>query len=390
MRLLTYILIGAGSALAVMALAFVLFDRTAVETVAPQTTTATVTTDTATNDTATNDTATNDTADDGDKDSATETDAEADTKTGTKTGTDATAATDSGTTTGQAAATDIAGSTLELEIDLAQVKPDGAAVFAGKSAAGAKITVFEGDVVLGETMADENGEWVVVLDKNLGPGDHLVSIGSSSEDGKTALADVALGIQVSEGKDERPLVALLPETENALPELLQSPDDNVVEVAGDAASSSAEAPVRPAIAPRSLAWKEGGQLVISGVSRGGTAVEAMADGRPFGRDSTGPDGSWQLAGKVNLDLRSRMMTFVLRDADGTVVASYKLPVATRDLSRGLDGSQMVVVQRGDALWRIAFSSYGEGIRFVDIVRRNAGAIGDPDLIFPNQIFAIPD
>jgi nucleoid-associated protein YgaU len=51
---------------------------------------------------------------------------------------------------------------------------------------------------------------------------------------------------------------------------------------------------------------------------------------------------------------------------------------------------MVVVQRGDALWRIAFSSYGEGIRFVDIVRRNAGAIGDPDLIFPNQIFAIPD
>ncbi|HCA13825.1 MAG TPA: hypothetical protein DEO58_03400 [Alphaproteobacteria bacterium] len=85
-----------------------------------------------------------------------------------------------------------------------------------------------------------------------------------------------------------------------------------------------------------------------------------------------------------------MMTFVLRDADGTVVASYKLPVATRDLSRGLDGSQMVVVQRGDALWRIAFSSYGEGIRFVDIVRRNAVAIGDPDLIFPNQIFAIPD
>ena len=378
MRLLTYILIGAGSALAVMALAFVLFDRADVETVAPQTNTATVTADEATTDTS----------DDGGSDSAPETDADKETDTSAETDT----ATGSGsdTVTSPSAATDTGETAVELEIDLAQVKPDGAAVFAGKSAAGAKITVFEGDVVLGETLADENGEWVVVLDKNLGPGDHLVSIGSSSEDGTTAIADIALGIQVSEGKDERPLVALLPETEDALPELLQSPDDKVVEVAGKTASGSADAPVVPAVAPRSLAWKDGGQLVISGVSRGGTAVEAMADGRPFGSGSAGPDGNWQLAGKVDLDLRSRMMTFVLRDADGTVVASYKLPVATRDLSRGLDGSQMVVVQRGDALWRIAFSSYGEGIRFVDIVRRNAGAIGDPDLIFPNQIFAIPD
>jgi nucleoid-associated protein YgaU len=50
---------------------------------------------------------------------------------------------------------------------------------------------------------------------------------------------------------------------------------------------------------------------------------------------------------------------------------------------------MVVVQRGDALWRIAYSSYGEGIRYVDIVRRNASAIDNPDLIFPNQIFTLP-
>ena len=49
----------------------------------------------------------------------------------------------------------------------------------------------------------------------------------------------------------------------------------------------------------------------------------------------------------------------------------------------------MIVQRGDALWRIAFQSYGEGVKYIDIVRRNAAAINDPDLIFPNQIFAIP-
>ena len=41
-----------------------------------------------------------------------------------------------------------------LEIDIARVKPDGAAVFAGKAVPNAKIRVFEQDVLLGETIAD--------------------------------------------------------------------------------------------------------------------------------------------------------------------------------------------------------------------------------------------
>ena len=48
---------------------------------------------------------------------------------------------------------------MAVQIDLAQVRPDGNAVFAGKAAPNAKVTVFEGDVVLGTTTADENGEW---------------------------------------------------------------------------------------------------------------------------------------------------------------------------------------------------------------------------------------
>ena len=101
-------------------------------------------------------------------------------------------------------------------------------------------------------------------------------------------------------------------------------------------------------------------------------------------------GEWKLTGQVDLDRPSRVMRFELADEAGSAIASYELPVASRDLSLGLDGSRLVVVQRGDALWRIAYQSYGEGIKYVDIVRRNAAAIGDPDLIFPNQIFAIPE
>jgi hypothetical protein len=59
---------------------------------------------------------------------------------------------------------------------------------------------------------------------------------------------------------------------------------------------------------------------------------------------------------------------------------------SRDLQKGLDGSQLVVVNKGDALWRIAYRSFGEGVRYIDIVRKNTSDINNPDLIYPKPDF----
>ena len=377
MRLLTYILVGAGAAIAVVALAVVLLDDGEQQTVAPQAETgqpAVVTAESGdTSDSRTNSAPDGDAAADGDAQS------------------------DGG---------EVAPPTVEapaVEIDLAQVRPDGNAVFAGKAPPNAKVTVFEGEIILGTTTADASGEWVIVPEKALGTGEHLISVGAETADGETNIANVTLAIKVGEGDDVQPLVALLPQSETEIPQLLQSPDDVpdpaqqvVVSEASDAASEEAAvadpamAVAGPAIAPRALAWQEGGALTISGVSRGGVSVRVTAADLVFGDGDVGMDGAWQVSGQVDLDRARRVMRFALVDADGQTVATYELPVATRDLSQGLDGSRMVIVQQGDALWRIAYRSYGEGIKYVDIVRRNAAAINDPDLIFPNQIFAIPN
>jgi len=49
----------------------------------------------------------------------------------------------------------------------------------------------------------------------------------------------------------------------------------------------------------------------------------------------------------------------------------------------------VIVQPGNSLWRIARRVYGEGIRYSVIYRANQERIGDPDLIYPGQIFIVP-
>ncbi len=283
-------------------------------------------------------------------------------------------------------------------IDLAQVKPDGQAVFAGQATPGAIITVFEGEILLGETVADDNGEWVVILEKTLAPGQHLVSVAMETMMGEVKLAETTLAIEIVENRDEKPLVAVLPQTENEMPKLLQSPDDRPLEPTsvGMANGGSNNAPnkgggdsTEPTIAPRALVWRDNSELEISGVASGGVRVTATTGSGDFAEALVMENGKWSLFGTIDPLASWMEFSFSIHDETGASIANYILPVTVRDLDVGLDGSEMVVINKGDALWRVAYRSYGEGVRYVDIVRRNAGAIADPNLIYPNQIFALP-
>ena len=307
--------------------------------------------------------------------------------------------------------------TAPLTIDLARVKPDGAAVFAGTAAPNAKIRIFEGDILLGETIANANGEWVIVLEKSLAAGQHLISVAMERSDGTTEMADRSLAVEIYQDTETKPLVALLPETATEVPVLIQSPDD--VDKAKPAASASeaivadaakadatmsetaAAAPGKAeansqiaasqiaALAPSAIVWRDASRILISGTSRGGVRVAVNDAKGQFGEALVLADGAWQVAGSLDMDIAVNQLRFALFDDANQIIARYDLPVKARDLAKGQDGSPLVVGNKGDMLWRIAYHQLGEGVKYVDIVRRNQQDIADPDLIFPKQIFAVP-
>ena len=55
----------------------------------------------------------------------------------------------------------------------------------------------------------------------------------------------------------------------------------------------------------------------------------------------------------------------------------------------LADGQVVVVQPGNSLWRIARRVYGEGVQYTIIYSANKQQIGNPDLIYPGQVFQVP-
>jgi nucleoid-associated protein YgaU len=272
-----------------------------------------------------------------------------------------------------------------LRIEIARVKPDGSAVVAGSAPPGATISVFEDTLLLGKTTGDANGEWVVVLEKRLGPGQHLISVAAELEGATTLLAETSIAIEIYADQTSKPLVALLPENQTEMPVLLQSPDDQQPDAGDDTQTAAAIA----RIGPRSLVWQGEDQITIAGHSRGGVRVSVSANGTYFGDALVLADGGWQVTGAVDKNRQNHRLKFILIDNAGQAVAHYLLPMRSRDLQKGLDGSQLVVVNKGDALWRIAYRSFGEGVRYMDIVRKNTSDINNPDLIYPNQIFSLP-
>ena len=319
-----------------------------------------------------------------------------------------------------------------LTIDLARVKPDGAAVFAGTAAPNAKIRIFEGDILLGETVANANGEWVIVLEKSLAAGQHLISVAMERSDGTTEMADRSLAVEIYQDTETKPLVALLPETATEVPVLIQSPDDvdkaKLAATASEATASEATASeataseaivVDPAkadaampetaaaapgkaqansqiaasqiaaLAPSAIVWRDASRILISGTSRGGVRVAVNDAKGQFGEALVLADGAWQVAGSLDMDIAVNQLRFALFDDANQIIARYDLPVKARDLAKGQDGSPLIVVNKGDMLWRIAYHQLGEGVKYVDIVRRNQQDITDPDLIYPKQIFAVP-
>ena len=61
-----------------------------------------------------------------------------------------------------------------------------------------------------------------------------------------------------------------------------------------------------------------------------------------------------------------------------------------DVAISLNLNKFVIVQKGDALWNIAYQRLGLGNRYIDIVKLNKDKIKNPDLIYPKQLFIIPN
>ena len=104
------------------------------------------------------------------------------------------------------------------------------------------------------------------------------------------------------------------------------------------------------------------------------------------------DGRWEIGlGDVDQGLYTLRIDAV--GEDGRVQSRLETPFQ-RDMPRASSGGRrrgsVVVVQPGTNLWTLARIHYGSGVLYTQIFTANRELIRDPNLIYPGQIFALPE
>ncbi len=111
-----------------------------------------------------------------------------------------------------------------------------------------------------------------------------------------------------------------------------------------------------------------------------------------------PSGQRSIAGKRENTVLAPRREIVRQTSTlvaGPAASGLKSKVAEASTNPGSDkkdGKQHCafrVVKRGDTLWDIARTCYGQGTKYSKIFQSNRSVIRSPDLIFPDQRFALP-
>ncbi len=95
-----------------------------------------------------------------------------------------------------AAAEGAAGPDKAPSFDLVRVEGDGSMVIAGKAASASHVEIMSGSEKIGDTTAGGSGDFVVVLDKPLEPGDYQIVLRSTEKDGTVATSDETAVVSV--------------------------------------------------------------------------------------------------------------------------------------------------------------------------------------------------
>lgn len=258
--------------------------------------------------------------------------------------------------------------------DIVRVDRSGYAVIAGRAAPGANVVIVANDTELATTDAESDGSWVIATDTPLDAGPVELSLSMTTPDGLTIRSDQTILVYVPEREGDLPLV--LRTTPGGATEVLQEPREG-----GEG------------LGPLSLDvidYDDSGAVIFSGRAEPDRIVQLFINRRLLGQTPAGAGGRWTIAPDAIIDPGVYQLLVIQLDEDGRPEYAIELPFE-RARPEDVDiRDGRVVVQPGNSLWRIARSAYGEGKQYTIIYAANQDQIRDPDLIYPGQIFDVPE
>ncbi len=323
------------------------------------------------------------------------------------------------------------------KFDVVRVAPDGSSVIAGLAQPGEEVTILLDGKEVARATADPQGNFVSLL--TVPPSDtaRVVTLSVPGEgnavvasDDSIILAPVTSSMQpqVATNTLQQAATPEMPEQDTAAPATAGNVGETAAEATANTPSEGVQTPAGDASEPTKapavlLASKDGvrvlqpadsspemttnvvidaisydaaGEVQLSGRGTEEGFVRVYLDNKPVLTTPIDAGGGWHTE-LPDVDSGIYTLRVDQIDASGAVVSRTETPFK-RETAETLQNTQnpatapaiSVTVQPGSTLWAIARETYGDGMMYVRVFEANRDSIRDPDLIYPGQVFAVPD
>jgi len=135
-------------------------------------------------------------------------------------------------------------------------------------------------------------------------------------------------------------------------------------------------------------------VVLAGRGRAESDVRFYLDNQPIHLAPIDLQGGWRTA-LPQVDPGTYTLRLDEVSADGAVQSRIETPFLREEPDAvaaitSATGENVITVQWGHTLWGIAQQHFGDGVAYVQIYEANRDQIRNPDLIYPGQIFTLPE
>ena len=138
-----------------------------------------------------------------------------------------------------------------------------------------------------------------------------------------------------------------------------------------------------------ITYDNEGEVAISGRGSAGDFVQIYLDNKPVLLTSIGVDGSW-VTPLTNIKQGLYNLRADEVSKSGVVLSRVETPFQRENVVIAAKGASAITVQPGYTLWAIAREKYGSGFQYVRVYQANQDLIKNPDLIYPGQVFKLPE
>ncbi len=315
-----------------------------------------------------------------------------------------------------------------LKFDLVRVDKAGSAVVAGKAAPNQEVEISVDGIVVATATSDNRGGFVALFDLPASTIPQLLTLSATDETGGIRHSTdqvVVMGRQpvkpevdtikadsepvkpdsevaAAETDDEQTVPA--PTVEQA-PAVIIATEEGV-KVVQPAVIGDVAPDVMANVTLDLISYDDEGEVVLTGRSAIDRHVRVYVDDKPVKTKAVAEDGSWQIslpevdAGVYTLrvdeiddagQVTSRVETpFQKEFAEDVKRVASALGLSEAEGAAPLPRVQKITIQPGATLWALAKANYGEGNLYMQIFEANRETIRNPDLIYPGQIFTIPE